>query len=158
MPIDIDFEFLAGAVDGLREEIMKVKQPKPLHRTFAVAQTISASPTCIVLNSMFPAAGRWWELTDIGVYGADGHTAVTGGIADMYIGPSTGTEAPGDMASFIISSSIPTTSPLIGDKKAWGNPGDRIYAWIYGITVATQITLAGSLFDWRIEDRTEMVI
>lgn len=160
MPVEaeINLEFLAGEINHARRDIQEMRKPEPLRRPFIVNAVISATPSVIVLNSMFPTVGRMWEITRIGVFGADGHTVVASANADMYAGGSAGTDAPGDFASFIQSSVIPTPNPNIGKDKAYCYANDRIYAWIYGITVATSITLAGFVLDWRIEDRVEMAI
>lgn len=77
-------------------------------------------------------------------------------ISDMYAGASAGMDSPGDLQAFIVSSNIPTTAPLIGDKKAWCGPGDYIYAWVYNAPANVNLVLAGEILDWRIEDRTEV--
>lgn len=134
------------------------KTPQPLLRDFAVAATLpSGGPSVLVLSGMYPSVGRVWEVTQVGVFGPDGHTAVTGAIADIYAGPSAGTDFPGDFASFVNSGAVPCNF-LIGDHKCYCNAGDRIYAWIYGLAANTQLTLAGTIRDWRVEDRSEIRI
>jgi hypothetical protein len=132
--------------------------PEAIVRDFAQSAVISSSPACLVINNLIPGDGRLWEITEIGCFGPDGHTSVAGANADMYAGPVAGTDAPGDFASFIISSVIPTPNPLIGDHKAFCFGQDRIYAWIYGITSSTTITLAGTVRDWESRLRTRQHI
>lgn len=153
----VDLEFLAGEIQAARKDIQKTKEAQPLLRDFATAFPITANPTCIVLNNMYPAMGRVWEITQVGVFGTDGHTAVTSAIADIYAGPAAGQDAPGDFASFINSGPVPCNF-LIGDHKCYANAQDRIYAWIYGISSGVYLTLAGTVRDWRIEDRSEITI
>jgi hypothetical protein len=241
----LDIDFAIGRLDQLHQAIQKIRKGEPLRRDYAISAYTGASPSnpfLLAVTNMWPAAGRAWEITDIGVYGPDGHTAVgttsnpapstpavpasgvavqnsnsypvnvtiTGGtitqvfvngievgtgdgtylvpsagaisitysvaptwswayagttvttqaIADMYAGPTAGMESPGDMASFIYSAVVPApgTQGLIGDHKAYALQNDRIYAWVYNAPANTNLTLAGTILDWRIEDRMEMTI
>jgi hypothetical protein len=154
---EINLEFLAGELSKARKDIKSMKTPQPLLRDFATSLPITANPQCIVLNNMYPAVGRIWEITQVGVFGPDGHTAVTNAIADIYAGPTSGTDFPGDFACFIDSGTVPCNF-LIGDHKCYANAGDRIYAWIYGYTAGAYLTLAGTVRDWRVEDRSETSI
>jgi len=154
---EINLAFLAGELGKARRDIQSMKQVQPLLRDFATAAPIIANPQCIILNNMFPATGRVWEVVQVGVFGPDGHTAVTSAIADIYAGPAAGTDAPGDFSAFIESGSVPCNF-LIGDHKCYANANDRIYAWIYGYTAGAYLTLAGTVRDWRVEDRSEVTI
>jgi hypothetical protein len=275
--VSFDFDLAFGDIRNRQDRILEMmRKPEPLRRDFgSAAVTDGSSPFLLALTGAFPAAGRLWEITDIGVFAGDGHSApvsfgsqtvsaqgnatspgagaglgaiaaaslpagsyqvyvyfniagtVTQGtdnqnikielggatqfflqndivagpqvfgpftiktngsqtlgvnvinagttgsiysaqiaatplaassvIADIYAGPTSGMESPGDMSSFIASGAIPFTE-LIGDHKAYANPGDRIYAWVYNCPAGVNLQIAGTLLDWRIEDRTEMSI
>lgn len=233
--VGLNFDFFLGHIDkALDKHASEVRTPQPLRRDFAVAAVTPASavPNPFLLKvQMQPAAGRLYELTDIGVYTTDGHTppaasvtgvtqlalgaspatafntnafpiqvTITGGtvsaiavngvttgstsgtftvpafgnitvtytvlptittaataqiVADTYAGPSAGLDSPGDMGSFVFSSAVPTTSPLLGDKKAFAESMDYIYAWVYNVGPNQILSLAGTVFDWRVRDREE---
>lgn len=163
MPVEIDFDFIAGEFGRIREAIQEIKQPRPIYRHAIAAGFVAASPSVLVVSNPVPP-GRFFEITGVGAYTVnatdslpDLHTAVASTYVDCYAGPSVGTESPGDVASGVGTFAIGSTTWL-GDKKAFAMQGDKLYAWIYGITESTPVIVTFSIFDWRVEDRLEMSI
>lgn len=162
MPVEVDFEFMAGAIDDMHRQMM-MRESRPIYRPVSQSGIVAASPTVIVCPNPVPP-GRFWEITGFGAYGLnatsglpDIHTAVASAIVDFYAGPSVGVDNPGDISSAVGTSGTGVTN-WIGDKKAFANAGDKLYAWVYGLTTATTILIKFAVFDWKVEDRVEMSI
>lgn len=241
MSADLSIDLMIGethrTVKNLDGRGVRTRPPEPLRKDFTSGLSLQvfqpANTPLLLPVTNWPAQGRMWEITEIGVFTTDGHSGVTqtttpGGVpastvaqqnttgvtqnvtiiggtitavivngitvgtaaglyvvpptgsisitytvaptwvwqsssnvtADMYAGPSAGMDSPGDLASFIGSGPVPTNI-LLGDKKSYAYANDRIYAWLYSpynIPVNTSFTIAGTLHDWRIEDRSEIAI
>jgi hypothetical protein len=118
---------------------------------------VNGTTTGLTSGTVYVPAGGTLTIT-YSVAPALSTTVTASVISDMYAGPAAGMDFPGDLQSFILSSPVPTANPLIGDHKAFCGAQDFVYAWIYNAQPSTAYSLAGTVLDWRLGDREEMVI
>lgn len=158
------FEVLLGAFANFGEETKRnhrelmsaITVGLPLHRyPFGSAIVPNPTATVAVVATGKPPAGRMWNVRSMGIYGADGHTAITGS-AEFYIGTAPQDTEAGPQAN-IADIVAPGIAVLPGQVTLsrhvyWARNGQSLYALVYGGVAGTQLSLVCAVEDWKIED------
>lgn len=156
--------------DQNHKELMgMLKNPVPTRPLVGgVAITSGASPFVLGPTGNVatgPAAGLLWNIRTIGIYGVDGHTAVSGvtGV-DLYAGdiPDAGgaTDPPAASFSDLISAGIVTlpTFQTYSRHAIWCKHGEVPYAMVYGLGAGIQLVFVSTVEQWRMQDAEAMSI
>jgi len=146
------FEFAVGALADIKSTIsdtaaktskslMAELHRQPLHLPFGTSYPGAASPPSplSLIIPHFPATGRMWYVTRFAITGSDGHTAVSGAVADIYMGPGQGNVDP---LSQVYSGLV---IPTIIEEGRYHNPmhsNGRVYAVIYNLPANQPITIS----------------
>lgn len=165
-PNGLGFEVMLGAfadlgkqsADQHKQLMGAVGSPKALHKTtFGTILAPSQTPFILSVNNpASPAAGRTWNVRGVGLYGADGHTAVTGS-ADFYAGAVPLNTDPGGAILPVFPDILngTLTLPFSGTYPRhayWVTHGESVYAVIYGVAANTQLTLVATVEDFLMSD------
>lgn len=159
MTADVEFAAsldLGGAPQQAPSQARK-GPPLPIYRKWAgsVPVPTGATPPLLVPATSVAAvpAGRIYNILGFAIFATDGHTALTGAVADVYLA-SDGVTLP-DFSCQVLSG---VAIPSIGwqsKEVIWAQPGERLIAMVYGFTapVAPGITIMASVADYCIEDK-----
>jgi len=137
------FATKADSIDKTCQSILKASV-KPIRTVWGVSNTPSALTTQTLIGPG-PAAGRMWFVHRVVVLGADGHTAVSSALADVYAGPGDG----GVDATSQIYSGL--TIPSIIEEGRYHNPviyGERVYAIFYNLPANQLLQFAFGVYDF----------
>jgi len=81
------FADLGDRLDNIHGALKAKPKATGLHKkTVGTLFNIANTGPVIINTNQNPAAGRVWNITGVGLYGADAHTAVAGVVGDFYIG------------------------------------------------------------------------
>lgn len=134
MEVEVALGLWAEHTDKVTSKLDKLSSVKPLWKPLGVANTPSALTTQTLVLPQSPAAGRMWFVHRVGVFGADGHTTITG-VADIYAGPGQEVDPAAQLYSGL---TIPTiivegmqTNPVL--------PNERLYAIFYNLAAQAQV-------------------
>lgn len=164
--IEVAFDAFIKAGEKRHAETTKALKglmaPLPLHPTVVGQATIQTgvNPTVVLPQMMTgPASGRIWNVRTIGVYGGDGHSAVTGVTAvDLYAGdpPDAGgsTFPGGPSLTDLISAGILAVPAFqtYSRHSIWCRHGEVPYALVFGGTVGASLQLVVNVEEWNVGD------
>lgn len=164
----MDLEMMVGIFADLGEQVGQTNkhlgamiEPKPVHKPVGnslVQSSAAPSPVLLEINDT-PNVGKMWYVTQIGVLGTDGHTAVSGAIADVYIGPSpdaiSGTPVTDFQAQIISGATIPTIANY-GHHDKPIHSHEHIYVLLYGILSGQPIELVAHVDEYNVSEVERM--
>lgn len=156
MEIDVMFKAWAAHAEAIEKKADTIirQRPEPLRKSIGVANTPVASTAAQLLDLGGPAAGRMWFVHRVGILGADGHTAVSGAIADIYTGPALTADATSQ-----IYSGLPIPSIVVEGRHH--NPvlyGDGLYVICYNLPANQQLQFTAGIEDYPAPDQLAMSI
>jgi hypothetical protein len=153
MELDVMFKAWSDHAEHMEKTADKMlgQHVEPLRKNLGVANVPSAA-TAQVLNLGGPAAGRMWFVHRVAILGADGHTAVSGAIADIY----TGTSLLADASSEIYAG-LPIPSIIIEGRHH--NPvlfGEKLYVMLYTLPAQQIVQFSAGIEDYPAPDQLAM--
>lgn len=143
---------------GQSQILSALSTPKPIRQTaFGTLLTAGTAPFLLMPNSnQGPSSGRTWNIRTVGIYGADGHSAVAGvtGV-DIFAGdvsdPTVGvTPFPDLISAGIIA--LPTFQTY-GRHAIWCRHGETVYALVYGVAAGVNLNLVINYEDWAVGEQ-----
>lgn len=149
MSVGIDFEAHLGRIERKLNEY-NAALTAPTTKVFGdSALAVAGTPTLLLIDA-FSAPNRFWHVQTIGLFGSDGHTAVAGATADVYLGPGYDPSQTDFNAQILSGKSI----PYIETHGKWDwtmSPRDRIYALVYGAAANQQLVLTARILEQTVE-------
>ena len=135
---DAHFGKLNKSIDGLKE------RQRPIYRKLVVQGIVPATGPLILQIPMQAARGRIWNLTGASLIGADGHSAVTGAIGEIYTGDVS---IPDPSSQVGIIATVPNFL-WWSRNVVWAGTEEDVYAIVYGATAGATITFACRVLDY----------
>lgn len=163
-------EFAAGIAADLGSRIKKMDQrlaklaaeARPIRFRYINSYPGAASPpspVTVVINEA-PSPGHVWYVQRVGVFGSDGHTSVTGCIADVYGGPAEQANPYGGVSPDYTSQMYSGINvPTIIEEGRFHNPiepNDQVYAQFYNVPANQQLVFAILVDDYHIWEQEAM--
>lgn len=154
--MEIGVELAAAFTDKLDKihKAVSVRETKPVYRTLGASQ-IGSAPLTLEVNETV-THGRFYNLLQLGIFGVDGHTALTNGLADIYVA-SSGVELPDFSAQILTSIPIPSVQTF-SKEVVWIHPGERIVALLYGYTGSSAVTIVAKVADYPHHEKSSQII
>jgi hypothetical protein len=154
---EVGFEIdLGGKVDKLSDKVQRAMDLMlPIHKPVgnSVYTGGSTPPSPFSLEVSGPSRGRTWEVISFGLYGVDGHTTISGIIADMYAGQVNENLVP-DFSGIKYSGMAVGTTYTLGHKHIWVHPEEMLYLLIYGATSAINLTFVANVDEYIVQTHT----
>lgn len=151
MEIELAFDAFLNKADKIVEQqaILVKRSQKPLHyRVFGTVTSAAGGAASISSNSS-PSAGRVWNILRFSLYGNDGHTLLTGAIADVYAASST-LAVPDFSAQVLSGLAVPSTT-YPPEEAEWIHYGEELIVLLYALPAASTVTFVAQVADYPIE-------
>lgn len=142
---ELMFSF-GNKLDKLHGAITKPHFEKPVFRPLGTSATGAATLTVEQQNTV--PAGRIYNLLQLNLFGADGHTALASAVADIYVA-SSGTELPDFSAQIFSGLAVPSMQTL-SKEVIWIQPGERLVAMVYGFAAQASVTMVARVADYEL--------
>jgi hypothetical protein len=166
MEIEASLSFFADLGEKLGEtnkHLSNLMRPYPKPNQKPVGNSMiatGASPQLLEISAT-PSAQYMWYVKGIGLFGTDGHTALSGVVADVYMGPEQ-EFAPGvpitAFDSQILSGVLVPSINNFGHKDKPLMPREHIYAWVYGLTLGQPVEMVAQVDEYRADEVQRMTI
>jgi hypothetical protein len=157
------FADLSGQVAETNKYMSRLMPPYPRPNQKPVGNSIVAtgvSPQLLQID-ITPSSEYMWYVKQIGIFGTDGHTALSGVVADVYLGPVLD-YAPGvPITAFdaqLLSGILVPSIYNFGHKDKPVQPREHVYAWVYGLTLGQPVELVAQVDEYRVEEMERMTI
>jgi hypothetical protein len=152
MEFDAAVSLWAGNSEKLVDQGQKrarFEECQPLRRVvFGSGTNGAGGGTFSVTITDFVDAGRIWNVRRFSLFGADGHTTLTGASVDVYAGSSS-LQLP-DFSEEILSGQ-PVPSVNYPPREAeWLHYGESIIAYVYGAAANSVVELICKIDDWPV--------
>ena len=152
--LDFDFKLAFGELNKRIDTFLSTYK-NPVHKQIGASGTSTGPGNVMTLIANDnPSAGKAWFVARFFIRGTDGHTAVGGAIADVYAGPG---EEDNALAQIYSGISI----PFLAEEGRFHNPmhqNDQLYALIYNVPAAQNITMAATVWEYPVEAVESLVL